>query len=83
MSAYEIIKISPTEHHIIKADTKELVSVYTRMSSAKRGLERLLAKESASASATGAAQATQGADAVAHPPASNTGGLKRHQLKIG
>lgn len=86
---YEIIKISPNEHHIVKTETKEVVSVYTRMSSAKRGLERLLAKEaveqevatvcteqeSASATATQRAQARGGVGAVAQPPASNTGGL--------
>lgn len=94
--SYEIVKVSTTEHQIVKVDTKEVVSTYTRMSSAKRGLVRLLAKEtqamievvedvkrnlteafeqgSASADATGAAQATQGADAVAQPPTSNTGG---------
>lgn len=83
---YEIIKISPNEHHIIKVDTQDVVSVYTRMSSAKRGLERLLAKEQsglgfgvvsdADVSATGAAEATQGADTSAQPPTSNTGGQK-------
>lgn len=72
---YEIIKISSNEHQIVKTETQEVVSVYTRMSSAKRGLARLLAKESANAPTTGAAQATQGVGAVAQPPASNTGGL--------
>ncbi len=43
--SYEIIKISTTEHQIVRVDTKEVVSTYTRMSSAKRGLVRLLAKE--------------------------------------
>lgn len=65
---YEIIKISSNEHQIVKTETQEVVSVYTRMSSAKRGLARLLAKESATAPATGAAQATQGVGAVAQPP---------------
>lgn len=45
---YEIIKVSPTEHNIVIVATQEVVSTYTRMSSAKRGLERLLAKEHSS-----------------------------------
>lgn len=74
--SYEIIKISPNEHHIIDSNTLEILGVYTRMSSAKRGLTRMLARlGQADTSATGAAQATQGADGAAQPPTSNTGGL--------
>lgn len=83
---YEIVKVSSTEHNIVKVDTREIVSTYTRMSSAKRGLERLLAKqsqqvatvdvaqESASAHTTQTAPAVGGVGAVAQPPTSNTGG---------
>lgn len=80
---YEIVKVSPSEHNIVKVDTREIVSTYTRMSSAKRGLVRLLAKvatvdvaqESASAHTTQTAPAVGGVGAVAQPPTSNTGGL--------
>lgn len=76
MSAiYEIIKINPNEHHLIKTETQEVISIYTRMSSAKRGLERLLAKESANAHTTQTALAVGDVGAVAQPPTSNTGGL--------
>lgn len=77
---YEIIKINTTEYQILNVETKEIVSTYSRIDSAKRGLKRLLARESAeavsTASAIGVARATQVADAVdTAPPTSNTGGL--------
>ena len=80
--SYEIIKVSPTEHQIVRVDTKEVVSTYTRMSSAKRGLVRLLAKETQAMievvedvkrNLTEAfEQGSASADAVAQPPTSNT-----------
>ena len=94
--SYEIVKVSPNEHHILN-EFGEVLATYTRMSDAKRGLSRLLKRqqakqatseldfeqeESASVSATGAAQATRVAETVAHPPLVTRGDKLRRRWRM-